>query len=403
MINKIDKPILKGLLVSAPLFYLLCSPPAAASYTLATFLDMSPSSTFAQQHCPLVSGVYTCSPEGSTKDKHGNLYLAMALPKGNIFKVTPDGDVSVYATFPISNATDPTAVDFDAVNLRLAFDQKDNMYATYIDVDNPSSKIPTAYTGLWRIPPGGGSCSLTSGPCEKVWPATTTTPLLRFPDGVALDGNHTAYIADAQMGNIWQVDLKSGEGTLWSGTDAGSTPNYLKGNPQNIFLGFSANPAVNRGLGIVSLVVDSKDRNIYASTFDGAKVVKIPINKNGAAGSQEVVANFLSLDQELDAIYLDEKDNILYVTNINSQFNAFINFIFNGGPFALPVDSHQVYAANLDDDSPVFNSILNDPVLGTTAGVVNGIGAKKNDVLYINVFGSVNGATTPKVMTATPN
>lgn len=388
------------------LFY-SASSNAATTYNLSVFLDMSPSSSFAQQYCPVVGGVNTCAVEGSAKDSKGNLYLAMALPKGIIFKVTPAAVASIYATFPISNATDPSATDFDAVNLRLAFDKHDVLYATYIDVDNPATKVPTAYTGVWHIPEGGGNCSLNSGPCVKIWPTSTTTPLLRFPDGLALDerGNDkgSLYVADAQMGNIWKVDINTGNAVLWSGVDANSSPNYLEGNPFNIILGFSTNPSINRGLGIVSVALDKNANYLYAATFDGGKVVQIPINKDGTAGTQKVLLDVLPQDFQLDAIYFDDRKNTIYVTNDNDQFNALINFIFNGGPFFPPLDGHQIYAADASNPSNIqFTSILNDPVLGVTTGVINGIDKKNSPVLYIDVFGSVEGATTPKIVTATP-
>lgn len=373
---------------------------SATTYNLSTFLDMSPTSSFAQQYCP----ANNCAVEGSAKDSKGNLYLAMALPKGKIFKVTPDGDVSVYATFPISNAQNPTAVDFDAVNLRLAFDKHDVMYATYIDVVDTVSKTPTAYTGVWKIPEGGGNCDLSSGPCVKIFPQNLTTLLLRFPDGLDLDNKGNLYVADPQMGNIWKIDLNTRNGSVWAGVDANSSPNYLKGNPFYIILGFSTNPLVNRGLGIVSLALDKKAENIYAATFDGGSVVRIPINEDGSAGAQQVLLDVSPQDKQLDAIYVDKKDGVVYVTHDNSQFNALINFIFNGGPFVPPIDGHEIFAGevNKHDNSVVFNSIINDPIIGVTTGVINGIDKKNDNTLYIDVFGSVEGATTPKIVKAVP-
>jgi sugar lactone lactonase YvrE len=392
----------KKLSLIVPLSFLFfnASSFATTTYTLSTFLDMCPTSSFAQQYCP----ANNCAVEGSAKDSKGNLYLAMALPKGQIFKVTPEGTASVYATFPISNAQDPAAVDFDAVNLRLAFDKHDVMYATYIDVVDTVSKVPTAYTGVWKIPVGGGNCSLSSGPCVKIFPQNLTTPLLRFPDGLDLDGKGNLYIADPQMGNIWKIDLDTGNGAVWAGVDAGSSPNYLKGNPFNIILGFSTNPLVNRGLGIVSLALDKKADNIYAATFDDGSVVRIPINNDGSAGAQQVLLDVSAQDKQLDAIYIDKKDNVVYVTNDNSQFNALINFIFNGGPFVPPIDGHEIYAGKINkhDNSVVFSSIINDPIIGVTTGVINGIDKKNDNTLYIDVFGSVEGATKPKIVKAVP-
>jgi len=368
--------------------------------TSTVFLDMSPTSTFAQQFCPLVGGVNTCAVEGSAKDSKGNLYLAMALPKGQILKVIPDGTVTIYATFPLSNAQDPTALDFDAVNLRLAFDKNDNLYASYIDVVDTISKTPTAYTGVWEIPVGGGQCVLSSGPCAMVWPKTLTTPLLRFPDGIALGGRGILYVADSQMGNIWRVNLGTGSAILWSGVDANSSPNFLSGNPFDILLGFSSDPVLNRGLGVTTIALDSEGGNLYAATFDRGAVVRVPVNNDGSAGTQEVVLDLSAQDQQLDGIYIDNKSATLFVTHEISQLNALVNFIFNGGPFVSLIDGHEVLAADLSQSNIIFSSLVNVPALGEAAAVITGIGSKKKD-LYVNVLGSTEGATTPKIMKVT--
>ena len=218
----------------------------AQGYQLSTFIDMSPSSAFAQTFCPNIQGVRTCSPEGSVRGVDGSLYVAMALPKATIIRLKPNGNASVYATFPLNNA-DPTAVDFNGVTLRLATDNRGFLYAAYISVVATTTFVPSEYSGLWKIAPGGGPCDLASGPCTKIWPAPfqVVAPPFRFGNGLVLDlsadrtGKGSIYVADSTMGNIVKIDLKSGQAAVWAGVDAGSSPNYLGGNPGNFILGGS--------------------------------------------------------------------------------------------------------------------------------------------------------------------
>jgi hypothetical protein len=349
--------------------------------------------------------------EGSAKGPDGNLYLAMALPKGKIFKVTPNGTASIYASFPVSDPN-TTAIDFDSVNLRLAFDDKGNMYAPFIDLTNTTTKTPSAYNGVWMIPPGGGTCSLTSGPCTKIWPQNeNTTPAVQFLDGVALDGKGSLYVADAQMGNIWKINIAAKTGQLWAGTDAGNNPNYLAGNPADFALG----SPIGRGLGVTGLAMDTFATNLYAVTFDTGRTVRIPIKANGSAGTQQDILDLSSSDQELDAIFFDKVTQQLYVTRDETGFIGFVESL----PCALsPVptcslapyyDGHEILSTNVAalelglTKSVTFNPIINNSLLGVTTGVVTapGLLGDIDGVLYIDVFSDSDG-TGAKILRAVP-
>ncbi len=386
---------------------------ADLTYKLSTFVDMSPGSAFAQRFCPTdpTTGLKTCAPEGSLRGLDGNLYVAMALPKGTIMKITPQGQASIYATFPLNNAN-PTAVDFNSVNLRLATDIKGNLYTAYISVTDTVTKTPSVYNGIWKIPVGGGHCDLNTGPCTKIWPQPnqTVTPVFQFGDGITLDqnafltGKGYIYVADAQMGNIIKLNLAQKTANVWAGVDVASNPNYLEGDPGNFVLGGPA----SRGLGVISLAIDQLGKNIYATNFDGGSIIRIPINKDGTAGMQQKLLDVSTQDRELDAIYLDPIANVLYATNDNMEFHAFLTSFscaFSNPPtcsLVLPQDGHRVYAGFLGNGTGnvTFNPIIDNSILGTVTSVAPG-DRLNFETLYLDVFSSTDG-TGPKILRAVP-
>ncbi len=396
------------LLLALPLLALPALSFAAPVYKLSTFVDMKPGSAFANKYC----GSNPCAVEGSTKDALGNLYLAMASPKGKIFKVTPSGQVSVYATFPVSDPS-PDSI-FNSVNLRLTFDLEGNLYAPFIDLSNYATKETTAMNGVWKIPPGGGNCNLNSGPCKKIWPNGPTTPVVRFLDGVAVDNKGSLYVADAQMGNIWKVNIVKKTGKLWAGVDANNGTANLGGSPVDIALGSPE----GRGLGVTGITLDTLGTALYAVNFDRGQALRIPIKADGSAGPQKILLDLSSQDRQMDAVFFDKITQNLYVTIDQTGFMAFnqslLACIINGtigtpactlAPF---FDGHQVLSANLIkfqlglENNVNLAVIIDDPRIGVTTGV-NAAGpaiiGNLLGSLYIDVYSSTDG-TGPKVMKA---
>ena len=380
------------------------------TYNISTLLDMSTNSAFAQANCPVSNGNYTCNVAGSTRDILGNIYVTMSLPKGKIFKITPAGKASLYATIDIGN-DDPAAIDNNNIAFRVTMDALANLYVSFRSVD--STQNPTDMNGVWVVPAGGGHCALdSSNTCKKLFPAIgqTTSPVLRFVDGVTLDGYGNLYLADAQMGNVWKINLFNKKGALWAGTDAGSSPNFLAGNPIDILLG---SPLSGRGFGVVGLDYDKLKNVLYATNFDTGSVIAVPVRLNGSAGTQSVVLNLSAQDRQLEAIQIvDDLFNVngrkLVVANTLSGFVGFSRFIgcqqnipgFCPAAFIQPASGQQLLSANLDAPGALsFQPLINDPVLQAPASIINGV--LRSQTLYINALGQLDGSGS-KILKATP-
>ncbi len=379
-------------------------------YNISTLLDMSTNSEFANENCPLLNGNHTCYLTGSTRDILGNIYVAMTVPKGQIFKITPTGKASLYASLDIGNA-DPTAIDNNNAAFRITMDALANLYVSFRAVD--SAQNPTDMNGVWVVPPAGGHCALdSSNTCKKLFPAIgqTTTPLIRFPEGVTLDNFGHLYLADAQMGNVWKINLFTKKGALWAGTDAGSSPNYLAGNPIDILLG---SPLSGRGFGVVGLDYDNLKHVLYGTNYDNGSVIAIPVKLNGSAGKQKVVLNLSAEDKQLEAVQIvGDIFNVygrkLVVTNTLSGFIGFSKFLgcqqnipgFCPAPFVQPSNGQQLLSANLDAPEGLnFQPLINDPELQSPSSVINGV--LQSQTLYINALGQLD-ASGSKILKAIP-
>jgi len=375
-------------------------------YNISTLLDMSIGSAFAKQNCPLLDGNYTCFIEGSARDIFDNLYVTTVLPKGQIFKVTPSGQASLYATFDTGNEN-PLAMDENYASFRVTIDVFEKLYVSFRAVD--INQNPTDMNGIWSVPPGGGHCSLdSSNTCTKIFPAIgqTTNPIIGFPDSILLDHQGNMYLADPQMGNIWKINLSTKNGTLWAGTDAGSNPNYLIGNPVDIVLG---SPQSNRGFGIVGLAYDGLHNMLYGGTYDTGSVVAIPVMPDGSAGTQSVSLNLSANDEQIEAVHIVNESNgrKLLVGHTLTDFVGYAKYIgcqqglpgFCPAPFVQPSYGQEILSANLEDPAGLdFQTLINDPQLKIPSSFVNG--ASDRDTLYINTLGQLDMSGS-KILKAT--
>jgi sugar lactone lactonase YvrE len=123
---------------------------------------------------PANDQIFNC-PQAGIFDQNANLYVSDFT--GTVFQITPEGVVSIYATFPGSTEGG------------LAFDKNGNLYVSSTDLT------------VYRIPPGGGQNVAE----PFVTGFTAGDPGYFFPRGLVFDGEGNLYIAEHGTGIVWKV------------------------------------------------------------------------------------------------------------------------------------------------------------------------------------------------------
>jgi sugar lactone lactonase YvrE len=192
-------------------------------------------------------------PEGLAVDRQGDLYVGLV--KGEIKKVTPEGQVSSFVTLP-----DPAP----GFLVGLAFDRQEVLYA-------PLASFNPETHGVWEIKEDGTA--------------------QRF---AALDpqGLPNAIVVD-QSGNLLVSDSVWAEDDLLRGAE--------EGLPDSLPIG-------------VNGMAFGKDQLLYVVNDDFGRLMRIPVNPDGSAGSVEVVLEDEGLEGA-DGIAFDRKDNIYVAVN----------------------------------------------------------------------------------------
>jgi sugar lactone lactonase YvrE len=189
---------------------------------------------------------------GNAFDSQGNLFQS-SLSAGSISKITPDGQVSTFATAGIAGP------------VGIAIDGEDNLYVancgnnTIVRVKSDGASLQIASSSLFRCPNGialddDGNLYVANfgdGRVLKVTPDGTVTEFATVPGGnnghITYDGQGTFYVVSRGGHQIYTLSL-SGDLALFAGTgerghDDGpaleatfSLPNDLKISPDGRIL-----------------------------------------------------------------------------------------------------------------------------------------------------------------------
>jgi len=253
------------------------------------------------------------------------------------------------------------------------------------------------HNGVWKFEPGVTGCSSIDGVgCTKLFPRNGENIL--WPDGIGIrrhGDNYTVFVSDPPSGNIWVFDDKGAQsvGTLFSGTDAGTNPNYLQG------IGFLGPPGseynpIGRGFGCNGVSFDDKNDVVYTAMAETGLVVSIKASKNNAgnwvAGPQTVIGAF-TWQYTLDGVFYD--NGVVYAT---------VFFAFSG--FNV-VPGQKIIALDTRAPTPTWNVIIDNPYIGTPTDVVTGCGYEHpndncNKLFITDIgYGSQYG---PNILVATP-
>ncbi|GAA3063712.1 hypothetical protein GCM10017562_31600 [Streptomyces roseofulvus] len=185
-----------------------------------------------------------------------------------VVRVTREGVRTPVASLPdVPGAQTPVG---GAVALGIARAHDGTLYVTYV--------TGTKETGVWRVPPGGGTP-------EQIG----FFPAGAFPNGLALDEKcGTLYTADTRLGVVWSLPVTGGEPTVWA-TGAALEPTGQ--------VPFGANG------------VKLHDGAVWVSNTARGTLLRIPVRKDLTAGPVETRAT--GLDFIDDFAFTGHGDTVL--------------------------------------------------------------------------------------------
>lgn len=187
-------------------------------------------------------------PESLTVDKTNDVFVSLVNPVGDIREFRPNGDSSVFAHFdvggfgPLGLKVDPSGIVYVAV-----------------------SSFDPATRGVYRVRSDGTSARLPG------------TDGMAFPNDLALDKRGNIYATDSIGGAVWRIP-RGGSAEIWF-----QSP-LLQGTGA-FGLGF---PLGANGIAI-------RHEQIIVANTEGGRIVRIPIQQDGSAGTAVTIADGPSL------------------------------------------------------------------------------------------------------------
>ena len=258
-------------------------PPSPATIARAklTLLRVHPSSAMGKQKACEPGPVQALIPppgwfESVVVANNGDIYTSDQATM-YVYRITPSGQVSLFASLFGNNYYDPDAVN--AGTLGLEFDRNGNLWIATLDFLN------TERHGIYMVTPDGHS--------ELAVPMDPS--VIPLPNSLAFDSRGNLYVTESFTGTIWKVARGEHVATLWFTHELLTPP--LGG-------AFGAN-------GIIY-----KDKNLIVANTDRGSLLKIPLNRDGSAGELTVFAQLLDaqgLTPGPDGV-TDGPDGEVYVT-----------------------------------------------------------------------------------------
>ena len=199
-------------------------------------------------------------PEGVAVDKRGDVYISLS-PLGQLVRV-PAGTSEVEPVGAV-----PGLEPGDIGLIGLAVDAPGDVYGAVVSA-NPDA------AGVWRF-------DRTTGAAERV----PGTGAIAFPNAVAFDKRGTMYVSDSVLGAVWRV-RPGGVAEVWADDP------LLDGNGSAGF-GF---PIGANGIAV-------RHGTLYVGVTETSRLVTIPIEPDGSAGTPTVFADLGGIP--VDGIALD--------------------------------------------------------------------------------------------------
>ncbi|MEZ0090947.1 hypothetical protein [Streptacidiphilus sp. EB129] len=229
---------------------LVAAAAAALSPAPASAVSAPISSARIAVHFDLAKGQ---TPENVALAPGGAAYVTFA--KGRqVAEVSPDGTTRILATLPLpADGGVHTPVLGFPLTVGIVRAHDGALYFLY-------ATGTADLTGVWRLRPGGEPQRIAALPAGGL------------PNGLALDpGTRTLYVVDSVLGTVWSVPTAGGTPTAWSTAPELGPHGFLGANGLKIHNGA-----------------------VWATNTDKGTVVRIPILRDGRAGSARTEATGLA-------------------------------------------------------------------------------------------------------------
>ena len=204
--------------------------------------------------------------EGITVDKTGNVFVSHG-PAGELWKITPGAaGPEVFGTIDGINAAEG-----DLGLVGLAVDAPGNVYATVVSFTNPDAN------GVWKFNRKTGEATKAPG-----------TEGIVLGNAIAFDKRGNMYITDSAIGGVWRIPAKGGPAEPWI------VDEVLEGTG-----------AFGVGVPIGANGIVYRKGSLYVANSEKGLMVKIPIKRNGSAGTPSIELNDPASIFGIDGIAMD--------------------------------------------------------------------------------------------------
>lgn len=203
-----------------------------------------------------------------------NEVYAAAQVEGIIYRITPAGEVSVFADFGFNEE--------DAFLIGLAVDRDNSVYAAVVGCFRPD------LNGVWHVDPSGNPT------LAFPMPVLNDVCGASIPNALAFDDVGNLYVTESAQGEVWRLGANGAE--LWVQDD------LLKARPESL-----------NQVGVDGIAYRKK--SLWVNNLDTGTMVEIPIQKDGRAGIPRLFAEGLG---HPDGHQFDVQGN-LWVTNLGYE------------------------------------------------------------------------------------